>query len=82
MLENLKQEINTGVYVSKILPNSASSKSALKEGDLIISIDGNKLNTINSLREYIYTKKAGDIVVLELLREEKNLQISISLEKK
>ncbi len=78
----LKNKINTGVYVSKILPNSASSKSELKEGDLIISIDGNKLNTINSLREYIYSKKAGDIVVLELLREEKKLQISIALEKK
>ena len=78
----LKNKISQGVYVSQILPTGATSKSELKEGDLIISIDGNRLNTINSLREYIYTKNPEDKVTLEILRGEKEKSIEVKLKKK
>ena len=34
------------------------------------------------LREYIYTKKPGDEVILDVLRNRKNLTIKIKLSKK
>ncbi len=78
----LKNKVSQGVYVSQIIPNGAASNSELKIGDLITSIDGNKLSTINSLREYIYTKKPEDSVVLEILRGEKKNTIEVRLNKK
>lgn len=79
---NLKNKRNSGIYVSKIIANGPASNTELKEGDLITTIDGKKLNTINNLKEYIYTKKPGDNVSLEVVRGENRKEININLGKK
>lgn len=78
---NLKNKTNKGVYVSQIIANGPASNSGLQEGDLISSIDSNSLNTINDLREYIYSKLPGDVVKLEIIRNEKKLEIEVTLGK-
>ncbi len=79
---NLKNKLNRGVYISKIIPNGPSASSSLKEGDLICSIDGKNLNTINDLREYIYGKLPGDEVKLEIMRGDSKKVLSVILGKK
>ena len=79
---NLKNKRNSGIYVSKIIANGPASNTELKEGDLITTIDGKKLNTINNLKEYIYTKKPGNNVSLEVVRGENRKEIDINLGKK
>lgn len=79
---NLKNRINKGVYVSQIIVNGAAFNSDLEEGDLICSIDGKNLNTINDLREYVYSKIPGDVVRLKVIRGEKTMEIEITLGKK
>ena len=54
----------------------------LKEGDIITSIDNIELNTMNDLREYIYTKKPNDSVSLKINRGKINKEIIITLGKK
>ena len=51
-----------GIYVAQITPNGPAYNTELKVGDVITSIDGKTLNTMNDLREYIYTKKPNDEV--------------------
>ena len=46
-----------GIYVAQITKNGPADNTELKEGDIILSIDGKNLSTMNNLREYIYTKK-------------------------
>ena len=79
---NLKNKINKGVYVSQIIANGPASNSDLQEGDLITSIDGKNLNTINDLREYIYGKVPGDVVKLNIIRGEVRREIEVTLGKK
>ena len=43
--------------MAQITKNGPAYKTDLKEGDIITQIDGNTLNTMNDLRQYIYTKK-------------------------
>ena len=57
---------SSGIYVAQILKDGPSFGKGLKEGDIITKIDDKSLNTINDLREYIYTKKPGDKVVLNI----------------
>ena len=78
----LKSKIITGIYVSQIINNGAASISDLKVGDIIISIDQKKLNTINDLREYLYSKRPGDEVVLNIVRNEKEREVRIVLGKR
>lgn len=73
---------NKGIYVTQIVKNSPASKTELKEGDIINSIDDKELNTMNDLREYIYSKKPNDIVTVQVSRGKINKTISITLRKK
>lgn len=70
---------NKGIYVSQITKNGPAYKTELKEGDIITSIDGNELNTMNDLREYIYSKKPNDIVSLQVSRGKINKTVMIVL---
>lgn len=79
---NLKTKTNKGIYVSQITVNGPAYSSELNVGDLIDMIDGKSLNTMNDLREYIYTKSPGDVVTLHIIRDGKIIEIQISLGKK
>ena len=78
---NLKNKTASGIYVSQVLLNSTTSNTDLKVGDIITSIDGKKLYTINDLREYLYSKEPGNEVVLKILRNEKEKEIIVVLGK-
>lgn len=79
---NLKDKTSKGVYVSQIINNGPAYYSDLKEGDLITSIDGKSLNTINDLREYIYSKVPGDVVKLNIVRGDTSKEVEVNLGKK
>ena len=72
---------SSGIYVAQINVNGSAYNSDLKIGDIINSIDGVPLNTMNDLRSYIYTKKPGDTVNLNIIRGKINKTISIVLGK-
>lgn len=76
---NSNVNFSSGIYVSQIISNGPASKSDLKEGDIIISINGKILNTMNDLREFIYSKKPNDVVELEISRGKINKNISVTL---
>src|SRR5699024_3386504 len=48
--ENLR--FNKGIYVSKVNTNSAAKDAGIKNGDIILSIDGNQLERMCDLRCY------------------------------
>ena len=79
---NLKSKTNKGVYISEITVNGPAYGSELKEGDLIVSIDGNTTETINAIRKYIYTKLPGDTVVLKIIKGDREKEVNIVLGKK
>ena len=71
-----------GIYVAQITVNGPAAGTDLQEKDIILSIDGKELNTMNDLREYIYTKKPGDEVVLQISRGKIRKEIKVVLGKK
>lgn len=79
---NSNISFDKGIYVAEIIKNGPSYKIDLKEGDIITSIDGKELNTMNDLREYIYSKKPNDVVSLRISRGKITKTIEITLRKK
>ncbi len=71
-----------GIYVAQITKNAPADNTELKEGDIITSIDNQSLNTMNDLRQYVYTKKPNDEVTLKITRGKINKEIKIVLGKK
>ncbi len=71
-----------GIYVAQITKNAPADNTELKEGDIITAVDNQPLNTMNDLRQYIYTKKPNDEVTLKVTRGKINREIKIVLGKK
>lgn len=81
-LSSASSNFTSGIYVVQISSKSPASSSDLKEGDIINSIDGITLSTMNDLKEYVYTKKPNDTVTLNISRGKVSKEISIVLGKK
>lgn len=71
-----------GIYVAQITKNGPADDTELKEGDIITTVDNVSLNTMNDLRQYIYTKKPNDEVIFKVTRGKINKEIKIVLGKK
>lgn len=63
---NLKNRFSSGIYISQVVKGGPADGKGLKEGDIITKIDDIYINTVNDLRQYIYTKNPGDKVVLNI----------------
>ncbi len=77
---NLK--IENGIYVVKINKNSPAAQYGLKEKDILLEVDGIKLEKMSDLRCYIYSKKPGDKVNFEILRNKRQINMQVMLTKK
>jgi peptidase S1 and S6 chymotrypsin/hap len=80
LTQNIK--LDTGIYVTDVIRNSPAERSGMKRGDILLEIDGIKLEKMSELRTYIYSKKVGEKVNIKYIRGNKEYQISITLAKK
>ncbi len=68
-----------GLMVGELAENSPASKSGLKRGDLITSIDGKTVARALDLERNLIGKKAGDKIELTLTRDDEEESVSLTL---
>ena len=68
-----------GVLVQEVMPGSAAEQGGLRQGDVIIEVDGQKVNTSNHLQSVVARKRAGDAVQLQVVRDGKTSARSVTL---
>ncbi len=62
-----------------ILPGSAAEKAGLKEGDIILEVNNQKITQDNSLAKIITEYNPGDKISLKVLRKGKELNFEVIL---
>ena len=72
-------EIPEGAYVREVVEGSPADNAGLEGEDIIIKIDGVKLDDKNDLARAISKKKVGDTVTLTVWRDEKEREIKVAL---
>lgn len=79
----LSSNINfeNGIYVEEVDEWGPLKDSKLKKGDIIEKIDGIEIDSMNQLKEYVYSKNVGDIVMLTVKKNNKTFEISSKLAK-
>lgn len=90
--ENVKDlgvTVERGVYVVSTVPGGPAEKAGIKGneagsapslGDVITSVDGKPVESVQELSAYLNTKTVGDKVVLSVIRNGRATEIQVTLE--
>ena len=85
--EEKKLPVDYGVLLVKgpnaepaVMANGPAQKAGIKEGDIILELEGEKITQTNTLASIINSRRAGEKISLKILREGKTLDILVTLE--
>ena len=79
MAKSLGLDKPKGIIVQGLVEGGAASKADIKEGDVILKVDGREVNQPNQLQGYIASKSAGTTVKMTLFRDGKEIDREVTL---
>jgi S1-C subfamily serine protease len=94
LAQTYKLPVDAGVLVVKVRKGSGASNAGLKAGktqvvvagetyvlggDIIVSVDGNPISTIEQLRDAVASHQSGDKVTLQIYRDAKKTSVHVTL---
>ncbi|MCS7299164.1 MAG: Do family serine endopeptidase [Spirochaetia bacterium] len=68
---------DVGVLVSKVEPGSPAEKEGVKQGDVIVEVDGQKISTFSELLDKIASKSPGDNARIKVFRDGRYIDFNI-----
>lgn len=71
-----------GILVREVFAGSPAAKAGLKVGDVITSMDGDRIRSASELREKLLTKKEDKPIQLGVLRNRSEITVSVELPKR
>jgi len=72
-------EKSTGALVADVVKGDPASKAGVKAGDIILAVDGEKIEDSKELVNYIGKKSPGEVVNLKIFRNGKTINIEVKL---
>lgn len=72
--------VDYGTLITQVLRNSPAEKAELKPGDVITSINGDRIESFQSLKRALYKFKPGETIIFGIVRDRQSLDIDVELE--
>jgi Zn-dependent M28 family amino/carboxypeptidase len=69
-----------GVLVGEVLPDTPAAKAGLKKGDLMVRWNDSRVASVEEWMPYFSAGKPGDVVKVTVMRDGKEMDISVTLE--
>ncbi|HLF19228.1 MAG TPA: trypsin-like peptidase domain-containing protein, partial [Bacteroidota bacterium] len=70
-----------GIIISEIQSKSPADKTGLKVGDIIVEVNGDKINSDADFSSILVDASAGDVLNVTFYRERKSLTVQLKLER-
>jgi len=85
--EKLNLPVNYGAFITKehsfddhaIVPGSPAAKAGLKEKDVILEWNGEKITQEKTIQDFLENCEVGESVRMKILRGKKNMEIKLTL---
>lgn len=68
-----------GVFVESVVADSPAEKAGLKDGDVILSLDGKKVKDYNDFSFRVAGRNPGDTVSMDIIQSGKRKTVSVKL---
>lgn len=72
------KELN-GIYIARVIPGCAADKAGIREGDVLLSVNGVKVNSYASMMEEVALFNPGDEVEVTYQRDERQNTVKLTL---
>ena len=72
-----------GIYVTKVVENSAADEAGIQKGDILTAFDGKKVSSMEGMQEMLRYYKAGEKIKVTVQQanngqyEEKELEVTL-----
>ena len=70
-----------GIYISTVSAGGGAEAAGLKKGDIIISVEGTEVGTMNKINSVLVAYKVGDTVEVTYIRDGQTYETSVVLSK-
>jgi serine protease Do len=77
--EDLEYKGENGVLIQQVLPGTPAEEANLQEEDIIIAVDGEEMDSVETLRTTIADKGADTEVTLKIWRDKKQIEVKVKL---
>ncbi|HEV8538362.1 MAG TPA: trypsin-like peptidase domain-containing protein, partial [Bacteroidota bacterium] len=71
-----------GVIVSDVRKNSPASKTGFKVGDIIVEVNGERIESNDNITAIVSEAQAGDVLRMKVLREKSYITLELKLERR
>ncbi|TDL32026.1 PDZ domain-containing protein [Jeotgalibacillus sp. S-D1] len=76
----LPEEVKTGVVIERVVPDSPAATAGLEDMDVVVEMDGEKINSMIELRQHLYTEKnVGDNMQVKVYRNGEMQEFTLTL---
>jgi serine protease Do len=72
-------KIDHGIQVSRVMEGDPAAKAGIKEGDIILEFNGQKVDDLEKFRLVVAETKVGSTVPVKLLRGKETLNVKVTL---
>jgi serine protease Do len=72
----------TGIIVSEVEVGGPAEKVGLKVGDIILEVNGQRMDSGDDLTQILIDSSAGDMLNMKVYRERKTLSLSLKLDRR
>lgn len=70
-----------GVIVTKVYPNTPADKAGIEVGDIILEVEGYRINGENTMFSVFHEFRTGQTITLKIIRDEKEITKQMKLVK-
>lgn len=73
-------KIDRGVYVYEVFPGGAAHKAGMRDGDIILEVEGLQVNKVAAVQAFLSEKSPGDTLKVKVLRGNQEVVMELTLQ--
>lgn len=81
-VEDYKLKVNSGALIGGLLEDQPAAKAGLQPGDVVVQLDGRPCTGGTQLRNYVASRRPGEVVKMVVNRNGQVMNINVNLEER
>jgi S1-C subfamily serine protease len=79
LAEHFGVKEGTGLLISRLTEDGPAAKAKVRVGDVIVAVDGKRVENVNQLLDLVQAKEKGSKIKLEVLRDKKSMALDVEV---